>query len=104
MKHVLPLLVLGMLLWAAAALAGPVPVLLPLFGPQAGELEQLDLTGEQKSRIEQIVQAGRESSKPLLQQLRQIAKDTHQQVNAVLTAEQRTRLESQRSDLLVEAP
>ncbi|MBW4698337.1 MAG: hypothetical protein KME03_10680 [Aphanocapsa lilacina HA4352-LM1] len=104
MKKALPLLILGVPLWATPAPAESISTMLPWFGLQAGGLEAIDLTSDQKSRIKQIVQASRERSQPLLQQLRQIAKDTHQQLDAVLTAEQRAQLESQHPDLLVEAP
>ncbi|AGY56402.1 hypothetical protein [Gloeobacter kilaueensis] len=83
------------LLVAQPALSQPDFFLPP---PDGGPLEELNLTSDQQSQIQQIIKSSHDRSKPLLQQLRQMGQDTRKQIDGVLTAEQREQLKQRRAE------
>jgi len=73
------LLVLG---FSASVMAQPMP---PVF-------EELKLTSQQQTQIKAILKAEREATLPLIKQLKASHEQTKQEIEALLTAEQRSKL------------
>ena len=92
------LLLTGALVLAPTLVAQEPPRGLPPF------LEELNLTTQQRTQIQQIVEEERDATMPLVQQLRQSHQQTQKKIDALLTAKQREQLRQKREEMLSQGP